>query len=448
MSFANFDIAALNSAASQPANQRDEAGVRKMASEFEALLLRQLTSSINPSSEDEDGESLFGQGGGLSLSRQLFSEQMADTMAQNGGVGLADLIVKQVLDKRAEKGGQKQNTEAARAVDTARSIRAKTSLKTARDSASSNTSARAEAFAPERASRGISASSERGTSADRYPDAVIISRASDNAGSFVQAESRTGGINSVSSGMAPFESSSNASSSDGATVSTTDDSDNVSEVSVPTAEGNSELSGDSTPVSPKQSRRLMTEDDVLRQVRPRRVHPVTNVEKISKGSSITRAPAVRRIANAPAVGEAVGVRVSAAPVSLQMYVNGPIRSRFGPRIDPIDKVPRFHRGVDIAAPTGTPIGAAAEGRVVFAGWHKGHGNFVVIEHSDGTVTRYAHASKLLVREGDYVQSGQSIALVGSTGHSTGPHLHFEVIKEGNFVDPLTILPKAFVLARR
>ena len=144
----------------------------------------------------------------------------------------------------------------------------------------------------------------------------------------------------------------------------------------------------------------------------------------------------------------MGTKASGPPVSLQMYVRGPIRSRFGPRIDPIDKVPRFHRGIDIAAPTGTPIGAAAEGRVIFSGRNKGHGNQVVIEHPDGTVTRYGHASQLIVKEGDYVEQGQTIALVGSTGHSTGPHLHFEVIKDGAYVDPLKVLPKGFALARR
>ena len=139
---------------------------------------------------------------------------------------------------------------------------------------------------------------------------------------------------------------------------------------------------------------------------------------------------------------------SAQPVGLQMYVRGPIRSRFGPRIDPINGRLRMHTGIDIAAPAGTPIGAAAAGKVIFAGLNHGYGNMVIIEHPDGTLTRYGHAEKLLVKEGDEVASGEVIALVGSTGHSTGPHLHFEVKKNGEFVNPLTVLPKDFTLVRR
>jgi len=88
---------------------------------------------------------------------------------------------------------------------------------------------------------------------------------------------------------------------------------------------------------------------------------------------------------------------------------------------------RLHQGIDIAAPTGTPIVASAEGQVAFAGWHSGgYGNMIDIKHMDGSTTRYAHNSRLLVKAGDPVAQGEVIALMGSTGRATGPHCHFEL----------------------
>jgi murein DD-endopeptidase MepM/ murein hydrolase activator NlpD len=135
-------------------------------------------------------------------------------------------------------------------------------------------------------------------------------------------------------------------------------------------------------------------------------------------------------------------------VELQMPLSGRITSSFGTRRDPIDSRQRQHRGLDIAAPRGTPIEAAAEGRVVFAGDQRGYGRTVIIEHADGRRTRYAHADELQVSAGDCVAAGQIIATVGSTGRATGPHLHFEVIEEGRQIDPLKILAKDFPLTGR
>ncbi len=95
-----------------------------------------------------------------------------------------------------------------------------------------------------------------------------------------------------------------------------------------------------------------------------------------------------------------------------------------------------HPGVDIAGPSGTPIYAADDGIVEYAGWGKGYGLQVVINHGDGVRTRYAHSSKLLVNRGDQVSKGQNIALMGSTGRSTGPHIHFEIYINGKRVNPL------------
>ncbi|WP_176081997.1 M23 family metallopeptidase [Paraburkholderia tropica] len=128
-------------------------------------------------------------------------------------------------------------------------------------------------------------------------------------------------------------------------------------------------------------------------------------------------------------------------VALQAYPGrrptdgGRMGSPFGNRIDPFSKRLSFHPGVDLVAPTGTPILAAAGGRVIFAGQKAGYGNAVEIDHGNGFITRYGHASKLDVKAGDVVLPGEHIADVGSTGRSTGPHLHFEVIVRGAQVNP-------------
>ncbi|WP_051333459.1 M23 family metallopeptidase [Aliagarivorans marinus] len=112
-----------------------------------------------------------------------------------------------------------------------------------------------------------------------------------------------------------------------------------------------------------------------------------------------------------------------------------LSSRFGSRIDPFTGRQSFHRGVDIAGAEGTPIFAVGAGVVVRAGDHFGYGKLVEIEHGDGMVTRYAHASDVLVAAGDIVAKGQEVALMGSTGRSTGPHVHFEVLRHGRPLNP-------------
>lgn len=135
-------------------------------------------------------------------------------------------------------------------------------------------------------------------------------------------------------------------------------------------------------------------------------------------------------------------------VPLKMPVSGTVTSKFGTRRDPIHGGHRRHKGIDIAAPRGTPIEAAATGTVVFAGQQGGYGKTVIIELPDGKRTRYAHAEELLVGVGDEVQAGQVIATVGATGRATGPHLHFEVTENGRAVNPLQVLAKDSTLARR
>jgi Peptidase family M23 len=123
--------------------------------------------------------------------------------------------------------------------------------------------------------------------------------------------------------------------------------------------------------------------------------------------------------------------------------DGFMGSKFGARSDPFTGRTAMHEGIDFNAVTGTPILAAGGGQVVTAGTHASYGNHVDIDHGGGVVTRYAHASKLLVKEGDIVKQGQKIAEVGSTGRSTGAHLHFEVRVSEVAQDPLKFLQSGF-----
>jgi murein DD-endopeptidase MepM/ murein hydrolase activator NlpD len=112
-----------------------------------------------------------------------------------------------------------------------------------------------------------------------------------------------------------------------------------------------------------------------------------------------------------------------------------LTSPFGNRSDPLAHTHAFHAGLDFGARAGTPIASAAGGIVAFAGFKRDYGWVVEIDHGNGLSTRYAHASELLVRTGQIVVPGDRIAMVGSTGRSTGPHLHFEVLRGGDHVDP-------------
>lgn len=133
-----------------------------------------------------------------------------------------------------------------------------------------------------------------------------------------------------------------------------------------------------------------------------------------------------------------GVIYMALP-SRQPVLATELGSHFGNRVDPITGHIAFHSGLDFAAPIGTEIRAAGGGKVRFAGFQSELGNLVEIDHGNGLVSRYAHASKLYVKEGDIVAPGQRISAVGSTGRSTGPHLHFEILHDGRYVDPMQYL---------
>lgn len=119
--------------------------------------------------------------------------------------------------------------------------------------------------------------------------------------------------------------------------------------------------------------------------------------------------------------------------AFQWPVRGRVTSRFGQRWG------RMHEGIDIGVPSGTPVRAASSGKVTFSGWGGAYGYLVKIDHGNGVETRYGHNSRLLVRQGQTVSAGQAIARSGSTGRSTGPHVHFEIRKSGRAYNPLSYL---------
>jgi murein DD-endopeptidase MepM/ murein hydrolase activator NlpD len=140
--------------------------------------------------------------------------------------------------------------------------------------------------------------------------------------------------------------------------------------------------------------------------------------------------------NEPVAAPAEPVTPDAAP-EVQALPSGRVTSAFGWRRDPLTQMPRFHTGVDIALAYGTPVRAAASGRVVFSGTNGDYGNSVVIEQASGRQVRYAHLASQLVQVGDDVAPGQVIGRSGDSGRTTGAHLHYEILEHGRPVDPST-----------
>jgi murein DD-endopeptidase MepM/ murein hydrolase activator NlpD len=158
-----------------------------------------------------------------------------------------------------------------------------------------------------------------------------------------------------------------------------------------------------------------------------------------QGAAPAPSPYPTPTAARPAAAAAPGAGAGAALDHEVLPLAGHVSSGFGVRTDPFTGAPRQHDGVDVGAPEGTAIHATADGIVRAAGPRGGYGYAVEIDHGNGLTTLYGHASELLVSAGQTVHAGQEIAKVGSTGRSTGPHLHFEVRQGGRAVDPARVL---------
>jgi murein DD-endopeptidase MepM/ murein hydrolase activator NlpD len=123
----------------------------------------------------------------------------------------------------------------------------------------------------------------------------------------------------------------------------------------------------------------------------------------------------------------------------QLPVNGFFTSLFGDRVDPFHHGMDFHDGIDIVARYGTPIKPAREGIVIYTGWRDGYGKTIMVQHYDGYTTLYGHCSKLVAKVGDWVTKKDVIAAIGSTGRSTGPHLHLLFMRHGETIDPINLI---------
>lgn len=165
------------------------------------------------------------------------------------------------------------------------------------------------------------------------------------------------------------------------------------------------------------------------------------IARVSEPAPVARRTlvTVQATAGPPAEGSQTDRRRAAEQFAVP--IESPrVTSRFGPRIDPITGARgRMHRGIDFGAPTGTPVLATASGRVLLGGYcDGGTGNCVVIEHEGGWRSQYFHLHRVNVRPGQTVRQGQVIGQVGSTGRSTGPHLHFQIGRGGDAMDPETL----------
>jgi murein DD-endopeptidase MepM/ murein hydrolase activator NlpD len=158
--------------------------------------------------------------------------------------------------------------------------------------------------------------------------------------------------------------------------------------------------------------------------------------------------AQRRQDSLDRLAESLTYRQSGDPVNISRLLavepvaNARLTSSYGYRT--MGGRGEFHPGVDLAAPYGTPIYSTGAGVVVYSGWMRGYGNFIEIDHGNGYKTRYGHSSRLLVSVGDDIRKDQQIAMVGCTGRCTGPHLHYEIVREGKRQDPsmyLALAPK-------
>ncbi|MEW6732494.1 MAG: peptidoglycan DD-metalloendopeptidase family protein [Acidobacteriota bacterium] len=471
---------------------KEDAKLRELAIEFESLILNQLTSTLQ-SSPDEDEENYFGQGNS-DFTQKMFGEQLSNSLARAGGIGLAEVIMRQLQPAESQARLHSQPLNAAAAV---RELRKPIPAQTENNLIASvheqrpvaNTTPYTPITRPRRVLPLPDEIKSNQTSAPYYTGKrevdTIIAKASAQFGldpnlvTAVLKQESGGNRYAVSAkgaagymqlmpatfqrfaapGQNIFDIEANISAGSAYLRFLTDKYDgNLDKVlaGYNAGEGNVDKYGG---IPPFKETRIFVESvkekyqklsETIRKVdlagspqRPQQVRytPIKRSPEVgntvdnlsSTAQSWRRIPVVLK--NRPyvsAIAKPTATREeNSNRLELQLPVQGRISSVFGAH-----RPHGSHKGIDIAAPQGKPISAAAAGRVVFAGWQGGYGKTLLIEHQDGYLTRYAHADQLLVSPGEMVQVGQQIATIGSTGHATGPHLHFEVIKDNNHVNPL------------
>jgi len=197
----------------------------------------------------------------------------------------------------------------------------------------------------------------------------------------------------------------------------------------------------------KDARIVFTETTRARQKKSARA--------ISRETNQTPAPSLQEIIEKTVQAHITPQDTKHDTVETMLPVNGTLTSGVGMRIDPIDGQLRYHNGLDIAVPEGTPVHSIADGVVVYSGLRSGYGWTVLIEHNNGMITLYGHNSKNSVHQGETVKKGATIALAGNTGRSTGPHVHFEAWQSGNNItsaftpgSPIKIASVSYPLRQR
>jgi len=182
---------------------------------------------------------------------------------------------------------------------------------------------------------------------------------------------------------------------------------------------------------------------IQRQEHGRVPAPASRVAAHADAASVGASPtAAGPAARGNAVAWAASTAASTASGGVVTPVDGAVSSGFGMRTDPFTGEPRFHAGVDLAAPRGAAIRTVADGEVVYSGWRHGEGRVVEVQHAGGLVTSYAHAQRTLVAAGQHVVAGEVVATVGSSGRASGPHLHFAATRHGQVIDPTGLLRSA------
>ncbi len=460
----------------------------QVAREFESLLLTQITSSLR--TKPDDGDDQNSDNSSVDLSQQLIAEQMAQVIAKNGGVGLVDVLMKQ-LEKQKQGLATKENSlqnlvkeninnkvnQEERITRPRRIFELPTNEKPSANlvvrphnplSVKTNSVVLPNQVSSTKELDQIILEASKRHGVDPYLVAAVVAQESSGRQFVVSNKGAVGYMQLLPATFREFGGNGNifdARNNINAGVAYikflsdkyNGDIDKVL-AGYNAGPANVNKHGGIPPfpetmhfvASVKNRQNQLTAKNELTSLLAKNVNNVKNVNQqnqqnisiqsvntSSKNNSITAQNALLKTTSSHL---SKATATTTEKEVLHLPVEGKVSSNFGsPRVN------RTHKGVDIAVSRGTTIEAANDGEVVFSGWQKGYGKTLVIQHKDGRLTRYAHAEDLFVSKGEKVNIGQKIATVGSTGNSTGPHLHFEVIEDGKAVNPL-LVAKAKVIA--